>query len=516
MPGRRPNILILTTDQQRWDALSYWGTPGYRTPNLDRLAREGANFTRSYCPSPVCTPARVSMITGQYSTRHGAYTIGMSPAPSLDGPTLGSVFSNAGYATAVIGKTHFVARTIEDQHVAGVAHDAECPGSEFWAEHDGPYCGFQFVRHNRRHNADGIPNAHYRVWLERKGAPLSEIDAVHGVGARRPTYGPWDMDPEWTQNAWINDEFSMWLDSQAGDRPWLAMVNYQDPHPPYVCPDPYYSEVDMTNADLGGVVEGEMAGKPGFYQQFIDGKYWTEADGTQYWDGINIPATNVYDRVKDVSAAIRAYIGMTNMVDVYVGRLLDRLREARSFDNTLIVFTSDHGDLLGQHGMWGKGLPAYDDNHRVPGLMMWKAAQSRALGEVTSHFNHVDILPTACDAAGVDVPPGVQGISQVPVLRGETESVRDWALVDHVASRNQTHPELDTVDLHQTTFVFEEWKLVVYAHTEEGELYDLAADPGQVCNLWDREPERRMRMLHRLARAEMERSGTLPVRIASA
>jgi arylsulfatase A-like enzyme len=321
------------------------------------------------------------------------------------------------------------------------------------------------------------------------------------------------MDPELTQNAWINDEFRAWLESRDDGRPWLAMVNYQDPHYPYVCPDPYYSAVDMTDVDLGGPVEGEMAGKPGFYQRFVDGHYWTEADGTQYWDGICIPNINVYDKVKDIPAAIRAYIGMTNMVDVYVGRLLNWLRETGRFEDTLIMFTSDHGDMLGQHGLWGKGIPAYDDNHRVPGLMIWKAAQPRALGEVRSHFNHVDILPTACDAAGVDVPPGVQGISQLPILRGETDSVRDWALVDHVASRNQSHPELDTVDLHQTTFVYEEWKLVVYAHTDDGELYDLSADPGQIHSLWDKEPDRRMRMLHRLARAEMERSGTLPLRI---
>ncbi|MBD3240317.1 MAG: sulfatase-like hydrolase/transferase, partial [Chitinivibrionales bacterium] len=164
--SKKPNILVITTDQQRWDALSLWGTPGYRTPNIDGLAADGVCFGRSYCPSPVCTPARVSMITGQYSTRHGAYTIGMSPVPALEGPTLGSILGRAGYRTAIIGKTHFVARKIEDQHVAGVALDSPCPESEFWRTFDGPYCGFHHVRHHRHHNAAGIPNAHYRVWLE--------------------------------------------------------------------------------------------------------------------------------------------------------------------------------------------------------------------------------------------------------------------------------------------------------------------------------------------------------------
>ena len=207
----RPNILIITTDQQRWDALSLWGTPGYQTPNLDQLAANGANFVRSYCPSPVCTPARVSMITGQYSTRHGAYSIGMNPSPALDGPTLGSLFTEAGYATALIGKTHFVARKIEDQHVAGIDLNEPCPDSAFWAQRNEPYCGFSHIRHSRFHNAAGKPNAHYRVWLEQQGADLAAIDQVHGDGCPPP--GVWDMDPELTQNAWITDEFKQWLNS---------------------------------------------------------------------------------------------------------------------------------------------------------------------------------------------------------------------------------------------------------------------------------------------------------------
>ena len=140
--NERPNILIITTDQQRWDALSLWGTPGYDTPHLDALAKNGACFDNTYTPSPVCTPSRVSMITGQYSTRHGAYSIGMDPVPALDGPTIGTMLGDCGYATAVIGKTHFVARAIEDQHVAGVALDGPCPDTEYWANFDGPVLWF--------------------------------------------------------------------------------------------------------------------------------------------------------------------------------------------------------------------------------------------------------------------------------------------------------------------------------------------------------------------------------------
>ncbi len=492
----KPNILILTTDQQRWDALSIWGTPGYRTPNIDRIGLEGACFDWSYSPSPVCTPARVSMITGQYSTRHGAYTIGMSPVPALEGPTLGSIMGEAGYATAVIGKTHFVARKIEDQHVAGVDLDADCPDSEFWADCDGPYCGFEFVRHHRHHNAAGRPNAHYRVWLEGKDLNL---DHLHG---QKPPAGEWEgMDPEWTQNAWITEETMDYIE-RSTDRPWMVMANYQDPHYPMVCPKSYFDQVDMTDVDLGGTIEGDMDGKPPFYQRFMDGKYWTDDDDTHFWDGICVPDTKAYD-VYPSREAIQAYIGMCSMVDDYIGRLLDWLEERGQLENTLVIFTSDHGDMLGQHGMWGKGVPAYDDQQRVPGLMMWRAVQSGPIGHVPSHFSHVDILPTVLDAAGVEPQPFVQGVSHVPVLRGETDCVRDWALVDHFA----------TVNLHQQTLVTGGWKLVCYRHAEYGELYNLTEDPDQRTNLWDAEPQRKAELLLKLAQANMSKTGVMPERI---
>lgn len=531
MTDGRPNILIITTDQQRWDALSLWGSPGYRTPNIDRIGADGVVFDRAYSPSPVCTPARISMITGQYSTRHGSWTIGMVPVPALEGPTIGSLLGAAGYHTAIIGKTHFVARSIEDQHVAGVPLDSECPGSNFWSAFDGPYCGFEFVRHHRHHNTSGVPNAHYRAWLERKGLNL---DDVHAAGRPYKGFaGPWTgMKPEWTQNAWITEETTEYLDRIAGDgRPWCVMANYQDPHYPMVCPEPYYSDVDMSDVDLGGVSEGEFDDKPPFYKRFIEGQGWSDPDGRQFAEEFNVPDTRLYDFFS-APEAIRAYIGMCNMVDDYVGGLLTYLEQSGRLDNTLVIYTADHGDMLGRHGMWYKGLPAYDDQQRIPALAMWRAGAARggvsrretssysgsangatarrappaaAANHTRSHFSLVDILPTALDAAGLDPVPYVQGVSQLPVITGRAESVRDWALVDHVASTR----------IRQQTFVHDEWKLVCYNHADYGELYNLAVDPDQMENLWN-DPsagDRKSAMLLRLAQASMDTVGVLPRRI---
>ncbi len=517
---RRPNLLFITTDQQRWDSLGLHGRPGYRSPNLDRLAAEGVCFDRAYCPAPVCTPARVSIITGQYPTRHGAYQIGMEPVPALEGPTLGTILSGHGYRTALIGKTHFVARLIEHQHVAGVANpdlDGPDPDEAFWRSFDGPYLGFQFVRHCQSHTADKPPNAHYRAWLQKQGLDLDHLHNRRGRSgnavARVNPYGRWEIDEAHTQTAWIAEEATAWMErQQESGEPWFCWASFQDPHPPYVCPEPYYSQVDMTGVDLGGFREGEWDDKPAFYRRFAAGHYWGDETDTDFIDPDcpvkNIPANGRYGNVKDPARAIQAYIAMCNMVDVYVGKLLAALDRVGARENTLIIFTTDHGDTLGRHGLWGKGIAAYDDHQRIPAVASWPAAQKGPVGRTASAFNLVDVLPTFLDAAGAPTPPFVQGISQLPVIRGETAVLRDWALVDFLA----------TVKLHQRTFVHGDWKLVVYRHADYGELYNLKDDPDQYENLFERPQARevRERLLHRLARAQMEIAGTQPRRISHA
>ncbi|MFO7955610.1 MAG: sulfatase-like hydrolase/transferase [Candidatus Brocadiia bacterium] len=517
MSDRRPNLLLITSDQQRWDSLSVYGEPGYHTPNLDRLATEGVLFERSYCPSPVCTPARVSMLTGQYPTRHGAYQIGMEPVPALQGPTVASELTAAGYGTALIGKTHFVARHLEAKHVAGDPHpdpDAPDPSDEFWHHHDGPYVGFQFVRHCQSHTCDRPPNAHYRAWLQKQGLDLDhQHDLFDGKNRTKVIEdGLWQKDPEHTQNAWITDESLQWIERQHADRPWFCWASYQDPHPPYVCPDPYFSQVDMEGVDPGGLREGEMDDKPPLIRRYFEGHYWSDEDKGEFLDpdcpSKNIPAHRPYDRLEAPLTAIQAYIGMVNMLDDYVGRLLDGLRALGELENTLILFTTDHGDMLGRHGLWGKGIAAYDDCQRVPVAARWPAGQNGAIGRSPSMFNLVDVMPTLLDAAGVEPPPFMQGVSQLPAITGEREVVRDWALVDYRA----------TPTLHQQTLIHDGHKLVTYRHADYGELYDLERDPDQYENLFDDPAARpvRERLMHRLVRANMAVSGKMPRRIWNA
>ena len=513
----KPNVLVITTDQQRWDTLSLLNCPGFKTPNLDKLAREGVLFERSYTPSPICTPARVSMITGLYPTRHGAYSIGMAPVPALEQPTLAHHLKDAGYDTAIIGKTHFVARHLEEKHVAGLPIEEKHlndktlgdgdPSDAYWDNFDGPYVGFDFVRHCSAHTSDRRPHAHYRSWLNKKGLNL---DALHhhfdadGNPVKIPI-GAWEKKAEDTQTAWICEESINWIDTHK-DKPWFCMMNLQDPHPPFVCPEDYFNAVDMSEVTLHQFKDGENEGKPPFYQRFIDGEYWTDDDNTKFWDGINLPAMSQDKSPADKAICVQAYIGMVNMLDDYLGNVFNYLDETNQRDNTLIIFTSDHGEELGEHGLWGKGVSATDGNQRIPGIMSWPARQNGDGGLNPSFFNLVDMMPTILDAAGVDIPIGVQGISLLGALNGDC--VRDWALID-----NQP-----TVNFHQQTLVHNNFKLVCYKHNSYGELYDLDADPMQYQNLYDDSAysEKKQEMLIKLVQVNMECAGKQPRRVAHA
>jgi len=497
----RPNLLLICTDQQRWDALSLYGTAGYRTPNLDRLARQGVAFDHGYTPSPVCTPARVSMITGLYPPSHGAFQIGTGPVPALDRDNLPQCLSRLGYATALFGKTHFVPISRCNAHVAD-RPIKEAVEEGFWDNYDGPYIGFDFIRQHNGHTCNNAPDGHYRAWLKRKGADLAAIDGLHWPTLPRTdgcpmTVGRWELPHELSSDAFITEESTAWIGRQ--ERPWFAMLNYQNPHAPLICPEPFYSAVDMANVPIPSAKPGEMDNKPPFYKSFVEGGWYADEHGNKLQDEQRIASHFLYNFGEHEREAIRAYIGMVNMLDHYIGKVLDALEAQGQLDNTLICFVSDHGEMLGRHGVWEKGILAYDDCQRIPAILHWPASPLPEHGRVPHHFNLVDILPTFVRAAGGEIPVGVQGFDHLRYLQGDASAVRDWSLIDfHTSSR-----------LHQQTFVTNEWKLVLYRDQDWGELYDRRSDPEQFHNLYHQPEHRDTRdaLTRKLLQANMQSSG---------
>ena len=460
-----PNVLLITSDQQRADHLGLAGMRAIPTPNLDRLGREGMHVARAYTASPLCTPARVSLLTGQYPSVHGATSIGVTADP-FPQDLITYRLKAAGYTTALFGKAHFVARPDEEAHVLG----REASGPRDFEGFDGPYIGFDHVRLSRGHTINTVPDMHYRLWLERQGVDYKQWFPQLGGNYDHHAAGPWDIPAELHDTHWVTEEALAWLKTREGQAaPWFCWASYQDPHEPHVCPEPWYSRVDPAEVvPYAGARSGEFDDKPPFYAEAARG------DWSRYNDGVVVPCCfRTPERDARRAACLQATYGMIGFLDHAVGRLIHALEAAGQLENTLIIYTSDHGDMHGHHGFWGKGLPAYEDAQRVPLLIA--GAGVKAQGSRPALANLVDLPATILDCCGAAPAPAMQGVSLRPLLSGETDSVQQHTFVECQATEH----------VLQETLISDRLKLVAIRGDDNGELYDLEADPDQYRNLWN-------------------------------
>ena len=493
--GVRPNILLITTDQQRHDHLGLAGVQGVDTPHLDRLGNEGMHLCRAYCPSPLCTPARVSMLTGRYPSSHGAYSIGVTADP-FPGPTVADLLRDAGYATALIGKTHFVRRAEEESHMLG----RTVRSSEDFRRFGGPYLGFEHVRASKAHNIDGEPAMHYQLFLEDAGVDYRPwYPKLHGEKHGRRC-GAWEIPAELHPTAWVAAETEQFIRHQSMGSPWFCWASIEDPHAPFVCPEPWYSNVRAQDlAPYPGPYPGEFDDKPPFYRWLHENR---EAGWNEQWqslmDDVGVPCVfpePAWDA--QWQAALQATLGMIAFIDDRVGSILHTLQETGQAENTLVIFTSDHGEMHGHHGLWGKGLTAYEDCQRVP-MLAWGPGLVPTTGRTDALVNLVDLPSTFLSLADVPIPAGWHGADMAPLLTGRTDRVQDETLIELRATE---------ASVYQHTMVTDRHKLVVYRDQDWGELYDLAADPDQLRNLWTEPGHAALRgeLLLRMNQAQLRR-----------
>jgi len=495
---KKTNILLITSDQQRWDTIGA-ANGKIKTPNLDRLAREGILFSRSYTVNPVCTPTRCTLLTGQYPSRHGCNTIGTN-LPE-DYPTIPELFNSEGYRTGLFGKAHFQSCLDPGSFEAAPRiFDDSC-----FAEWDGPYYGFQKARlvigHTEENHSRGM---HYGQWLKENGV---DTDRYFGH-APYENYGVWDLPEEYHPSRWVADETIRALDeTDKEDDNFFYWSSFQDPHNPCVVPEPWASMYDPGDMPDYGFREGEMEGKPPFYKSLVESASLGLDLGEKPWYCIKDSHSLGLDE-KECRKITALYYGMISLMDHHIGRILDKLEEKDMLDNTLIIFTSDHGDYLGNHGLWWKGLPAYEDAQKVPFIVRHPRCETQ--GEESSALQSlVDVGTTILSAAGIPVPPGLQGVDQTPSWTDASRSCRDWAQVEFRPSES---------DYMQKTHITDEYKLVLYHREEYGELYHLKTDPDQRENLWDRPDYSgiKNRLLRHFISAEMEKDGKLRTRTAPA
>jgi arylsulfatase A-like enzyme len=477
---KRPNFLVITTDQHRADGVGCYGNPSVQTPHLDRLAISGVRVEQAFVNQPLCMPSRATLLTGRYPRSHGVWCNGI---PLREDEVLFSdVLASAGYHTACVGKMHFTPFWGGQK---GGAYDSMM----LWREQDlrdwhGPYYGFQEV-----HMALGHCNphvGHWGLWLKER---FPEVIEAYADDARRGTPAPSGAPETWRSTLPVEAHHSTWAGDVACDllhreaaaeRPFLLWASFPDPHHPFRPPAAYADRYEGQPVPMPLRQEGELDDKPPHFRLYHQGQMFHEGAG------FHDPSALADEQVRDI---IRYTYGMISLVDDSIGRILKTLDETGLAQDTVVLFMSDHGELLGDHGLMTKGPFLYDGLIRVPMIWRWPGHWN-ARDVVQGLCGLVDVAPTLYELAGITAPIGTQGASLVPVLRGDAGRVRDWALVEF-HSGYRPHLKLKAL-------VTPEHKLVYYADQPYGELYDRLRDPGEFVNRYE-DPD------YRSIRQRMER-----------
>ncbi|MEM6429462.1 MAG: sulfatase-like hydrolase/transferase [Deinococcota bacterium] len=513
----KPNILLITSDQQHFDTIGKTN-PRIKTPALDRLCDEGTRFNRAYCPNPVCTPSRSSIITGMYPSQHGAWTIGVKLPEDV--PTVGEHLSSAGYHTGLIGKAHF-------QPLASQ------PGSEsleaqptlrdlaFWRDFNGPWYGFDHIELARNHADESHVGQHYAAWLEDHGLhdwrdyfqPLpgdtaskapQRLNIGSGYWARKDR--AWQLPADLHYTTWTGERSLAFLDdAKARNEPFMLWTSFHDPHPPYTVSEPWASMYDPECMTPGELVPGEHDTNPWHFaatqEETPDFSTWHtpfQAHGC---------SSHLYP-VGELKKDMATYYGMISFMDQQIGRILDKLDALGLADNTIVIFSTDHGHFIGQHGLIAKGPFHYEDMLKLPFIVRWPGQVPA--GQTSDALQSlVDLAPTFMQASGQSVPGEMQGVSQLEVWHGKRPQARD-----HIICENRHNPVMP----HLRTYVDERYKLTVYREESFGELFDLQDDPHELNNLWDvpRCQGVKLELLHKFVQSTLQTEPTRMPRISGA
>ena len=504
MASTRPNILLITSDQQHWDTLGVTN-PRIRTPALDRLAAEGTRFERAYCCNPTCSPTRASIITGMYPAWHGCWAIGVKLPEDV--PTIGDILQSHGYSTVLVGKAHFQPLASRPGSESIECHPV-LRDLDFWRKFHGPWYGFEHVETARMHADEHLVGQHYAIWMEEKGLKnWKDYFAPWPPDPSAPKRrGAWDLPAELHHTTWVGERTIANIERLVEqDRPFFMWASFFDPHPPYLVPEPWASMYRPEDMEPGRLSPGEMDLLPPHFRKTQetrpDFSEWAEEHVTHGF------ISHLHDE-QQLREDIATYYGMVSFMDYQIGRILETLDRLGIAENTLVVFATDHGHFLGQHGLIAKGPFHFEDMLKVP--MIVRYPREVPAGRVSSALQSlVDLPATFLSAAGIEIPGYMQGVDQMDVWRGKAQAARD-----HVIVENRHQP----TKVHLRTYVDERYKITVYRGYDYGELFDLQADPGETRNLWDDPAYREVkcRLLHRFVQAEMIREPTRMPRIAGA
>lgn len=474
------NILLITTDQMRYDALGCNGGEIARTPTIDGLAGNGINYRRAHNQNVVCMPARATIITGQHVNSHGVWMNGVSLPEDQD--TIAHHLNCNGYRTALLGKAHFEP-WLGDPEIFFENRMA--------SEHNtGPHRGFDHME-LANHFFEG--HSHYDRWMEGNAEYKSRFyPMVTRKGQNTASTGetgavqvwPMDVPKEVYHTDWVAERTINWLSGVEADEPWFCWMSFPDPHHPWDVPASELHRVNWRDVPLPALYSEDeselrrwLAEKPAHWLGYFDGSVWTNLESPREFT----PAQMTADQIREINAMTHIE---NELIDEACGRVLDYLSRREWLANTDIFFTTDHGELQGDFGLLFKGPYHIDALMRLPFIWQPASAAGIAASEVVSPVGHIDLAATFCEVAGIEPPAYCQGTA-LPVSETEArEQKRDSVLT-------QWDSQHGPIDMHlKSIYHHDGWLLTCYEPSHlydgsEGELYDMNNDPLQRHNLWD-------------------------------
>ncbi len=440
---QRPNIILIITDQQRFDTICALGFPYMDTPNLDRLANEGVAFTNCFISAPSCAPARASLFTGYYP-----HTTGILKNADQWRHSWVELLAGSGYYCVNVGKMH----TFPYETPLGFHERYVVENKDRYLE-----ARYYFDEWDKGLRARGLVKQQRELYRQRP-------DYGERLGAFE-----WELPEETHSDFFVGDMATWWIETKPQPEGRLFLqIGFPGPHPPYD-PIPRYAEPYMgRDLPLPTVTEEELAGQPPPFLAMRQHNAEVDHDSVVF----------LLNPTREQSHRQRAYyLANVTMIDEKIGQILNALGARGYLENAVVIFTSDHGDALGDHGHSQKWT-MYDIITRVP-LIVWAPGRFRAGRRLDALCQQMDIGAAILELAGVPLPESMEAESLLPALKDEPWGGRPYVFSEH--GRDGILQETKFMTMVRSR----EWKLVHFLDEPFGQLFDLADDPGEVHNLWN-------------------------------
>ncbi|GAB3755549.1 sulfatase family protein [Microlunatus parietis] len=438
----RPNVVFVITDQQRFDTINALGHDHVDTPNLDRLVREGTSFTRTYVSAPSCAPSRSSLFTGLYP-----HSFGVLRNEEVWRHSWVERLADSGYRCVNVGKMH--------------THPWETP------------LGFheRTVVENKDRFHPNVPFYHDQwdkaLWTHGLTKPTRAVHRTRPDYAERLGAFEWELPDDLHSDNFVAGHARWWLETYPGTEPFFLQIGFPGPHPPYDPVDRHLDAYRDRDVPLPVRDDVDLAQQPEVLQELR--RHHEENDHDS--------VVHLADPTEEQSLRQRRhYLANVSQIDEQLGLIMGALEARGVLDDTVIIFTSDHGDCLGDHGHSQKWT-MYEASVRVPAIVWGPGiAAGQRIDALTAMM---DLGPTVLELAGLEVPRWMEAQSLLPALRGEPWEGREYVFSEHARDMILTGTELMTMVRD------DRWKYVEFVDSDQGQLFDLTADPDELRTLWD-------------------------------